>query len=462
MHIARPAHRVSSEILDRIPPQNLEAERGVLGSILLDAAACDLVAPVVKAEDFYSDANQRVYGHALALYDAHRAVDVALLAERLKRAGEFEAIGGAEYLIQVVQSVPYAANAAYYAEIVREKALRRRVIHAATSMLRDAYDEGAPINDVVSDCEAALQKVPTGEFSGDPITFAQAVGDAGAHVDDIFLRKRSAGVMTGLITFDIETGGLFGSELTLLAARPSVGKSAAALQIAQNVAGNPGDHVYYGSLEMQSTELALRVLCGQSGVALSRVRSARIGPADIGDLSAASRDLAGLTIWLHDRPRMTVQDIRRACRRLASQVNLRLVVVDYLQRVAPADRSVPRHLQVGQMTADLKALAMELKVPVLCLAQLSRQAEERDKKTGLVREPRLADLKESGDIEQDADVVVLLHRQQRARDAKLILAKNRQGEQATFNLVFDGARIRFECGAVTTNGGESPEDRKEF
>jgi replicative DNA helicase len=401
------------------------------------------VAPILRPEDFYAEANRRLYVHLLALYDTSRALDVAMLVERLKQAGDLEAIGGPAYLAEILQSVPVAAHAVHYAKIVREKAARRAVIHAAADAMRDAYDATAPIEDVISDGEAALQKIQTGEFSGEPVLFHDALVDATLAVDEIFTRKRSAGTMVGIEPFDLAAGGLFPGELVLLAARPSVGKTALALQVAQYVAWK-GKPVYFASLEMRTTELALRVLCGESGVSMARVRSADLGPVDTVELTQASQDLGNLPIWLHDRPGLSVQDIRRACRRLVSRVELSLIVVDYLQRVTPADRKVQRYLQVGQITWDLKALALELRLPVLCLTQLSRAAEERDKKSGQIREPRLSDLKETGDQEQDADMVLLLHRQPRAHEARLILAKNRQGEQGSFGVVFDPERMRFE------------------
>jgi replicative DNA helicase len=436
--------RQTSEILDRMPPQSLDSEKGVLGSLLLDPKLCDQVATILKPDDFYADAHRKLFKHVLALFDGHRAVDVALIMERLKQAGEVEAVGGAAYLAEILQAVPVAAHAIHYAGIVREKSKRRRLIQAATAMLRDAFDESAPIEDVISDCEAHLQKIPSGEYGGEPVEFSTAVADACVAIDEIYLRKRVAGTMIGLETFDQAAGGVFTGELVLLAARTSVGKTSLGLQIAQNVAAR-GRSVYLASLEMKSTELALRVLCGQAGVSLSRVRAADIGPADIVDMTMASQSLASLPILLHDRPGLSTQDIRRATRRLASKLDLGLIVVDYMQRITPVDRSVPRHLQVGQIAWDLKSLALELRVPVLCLTQLSRAAEERDKKTGNIREPRLSDLKDSGNQEEDADMVLLLHRQPRARDAKLLLAKNRQGEQGAFHLVFDAARMRFEC-----------------
>lgn len=444
-------------VIERMAPQSLDAEMGVLGSMMLDPRACDQIGTIIKADDFYVDAHRILFRAITGLYDANRAVDIALLLERLRQSGDAEKAGGAAYLAKVFQSVPNAAHAVYYAQIVREKAQRRRVIDAAADMLREAYDDSAPIEDVISDCESALQKIPTGEFSGEPVEFSKALDDACLAVDEILTRKRTAGMMLGLESFDQLAGGVFPGELVLLAARPSAGKTSLALQFAQHVAGK-GKVVYVASLEMRTTDLAMRLLCGESRVSLSRVRSADIGPADAGDLTAASRNLATLPVWLHDRPGLSAQDIRRACRRLVSKVDLSLIVVDYLQRVSPSDRKVPRYLQVGQITWDLKALALELRIPVLCLTQLSRAAEERDKKTGIIREPRLSDLKETGDQEQDADMVLLLHRQPRARDAKLILAKNRQGEQGTFNLVFDAARMRFECGLSASSGWDSSYD----
>ncbi len=449
-----------SEILDRLPPQSLDSERGVIGSLLLDPRLCDEIAPLLSPEDFYADANRKLYGCIMQMHADRSQVDIALLVDRLKREGEFAAVGGAAYLAEVMNSVAVAAHAVHYAKIVREKARRCRVIHAATEMLRDAYDESAPIEDVISDCEAQLQRIPTGEFSGEPIEFSQALLAATQVVDDIFLRKCRAGVMIGLESFDQACGGLFPGELTLLAARPSAGKTALALQVVQHIA-DAQKPVYLASLEMRTTELALRVLCGASGVSLQRVRSADIGPADSVEMMVASQHLGQLPIWLHDRPGLSVQDIRRATRKLASRVDLSLVVVDYIQRVTPADRTVDRHLQVGQIAWDLKRLALELRIPVLALTQLNRSAEEIDRKTGLVREPRVSDLKESGDQEQDADMVLLLHRQQRARDAKLILGKNRNGEQGSFNMVFNAERMQFSCNGLVSGqntGGWSQAD----
>jgi replicative DNA helicase len=248
--------------------------------------------------------------------------------------------------------------------------------------------------------------------------------------------------MIGLETFDDAVGGIFAGELVVLAARPSIGKTALAIQVSRHVASK-GRLVYFASLEMDSTQFALRLVCASAGVPMASVRAGELGDGDVRAVGEAARSFGDVRIVIHDQPGLCVHEIRRACRRLAPK-GLGLIVVDYLQRVTPEDRRADRHLQIGQITWALKALALELKVPVLVLSQLGRAAEERNRKTGMVIEPRLSHLKESGDIEQDADMVLLLHRQQRAKEAELILAKNRQGEQGKFHLTFDAARTLFK------------------
>jgi len=432
---------MNSEILDRLPPQNPDAEKSVLGSILLDPAVCSDVVTEVKSDDFYVDANRRLFANMVSMYDANERIDVMLLVARLKRSNDFERIGGAAYLAEVAQAVPVAAHAVYYAKIVRERAMRRRVIHAATDMIRSAWDDSSSIQDVVNQCEAQLQQIQTGEYEGEPVPMKTAIIDAMNLIDDIASRRRQAGIMVGLESFDREVGGVFPGELVVLAARPSVGKTSMALQFARYVASH-GRLVYYASLEMGSTDLALRVLCGEAGVPMSIVRSGEISDGDVRAICNAANAVGESQVVIHSRAGLSAMDMRRACRRLKTK-GLGMIVVDYLQRVTPEDRRIDRHLQVGQITWALKALALELQVPVLALSQLGRAAEERDRKTGLIMEPRLSHLKESGDIEQDADMVMLLHRQQRAKETTLILAKNRQGAQGKLNLMFDAARTRF-------------------
>jgi len=433
------------KLLDALPPQNLDAERCVLGGLLLDSSRRDEVLAILKPTDFYTDAHAKLFGHLAAMHNDNRPIDVKLLVERLRQAGDLEAIGGMTFLAEVAHAIPVTRHVVRYAEIVREKSTRRKILRAAAAMLDAANDPTAEVEGIVSKCEGELQQVATGEYVGEPVEFAEALHAACADVDEIIVREQSAGVMIGLENFDLATGGLFPGELTILAARPSIGKTSLALQVAKHVALK-GRRAYVASLEMRTTELALRMLCGESGVSLARVRSAKLDQADRTDLAEATAVLGNMPIVLHDRAGLTVQDIRRACRRLAADKPLSLVVVDYLQRVTPADKRRDRHLQVGQIAWDLKAMALELQVPVLCLCQLSRAAEERNRKTGHVNEPRMSHLKESGDLEQDADVVLLLHRQPRANEAIMILAKNRQGEQARFNLEWDGGRMQFSCG----------------
>lgn len=435
-----------SELLDRLPPHSQEAERGVLGSIFIEPARIDDVAPCISAGDFYVDAHRRLFRHCIAMRDAGDAVDMVTLLKRLVDAKEDVAVGGAPYLAEILHSVPYAENAKHYAKIVAEQSRRRRIIESATAMLIAAWDASKSVDEIIADCEAALQKIPTGEYAGEPVPFSQSLLSACDMVDEIARHKRTSGVMIGLENFDTAAGGLFPGELVVLAARPSIGKTALGLQVAKHVAAR-GRLCYVASLEMRSTELALRMLCGDSGISMARVRAGDISQADLYAISESAATMGSYKIVLHDRAGMSVADICRACRRLAAKSELGLVVVDYLQRITPSDRRADRHLQVGQITWDLKAMALELRVPVLCLCQVSRAANERDKKTGLTIEPRIEHLKESGDIEQDADMILLLHRQQRASNAVMILAKNRQGEQARFNLAWDAERTQFSCAA---------------
>ncbi len=431
-------------------PYSQEAEIGVVGSVMLDPSRLDDVTGIVSAGDFYIDANQRLYRHMLTMRDGGLGIDNVTLLNHLNDSGDIEKIGGAEYLAKIAHSVPTPSHAVHYATIVAEQARRRVVMLAAAKMLEAAGDHMRTVDEIIGECEAAMQKIPTGEYGGDPVPFGQALVDACTMVDEIVNRERAAGMMIGLETYDVEVGGFFNGELVILAARPSIGKTSMAMQISQHVAAK-GQHVYFASLEMRSTELALRILCGCSSVPMARVRSGRVGPADFADMTKVSATIHTLPIVLHDRAGLSVLDIRRACRRLKAKGELDLIVVDYLQRITPADRRVDRHLQVGQITWDLKALALELQVPVLCLSQLGRAAEERDRKTGMVAEPRLAHLKESGDIEQDADQVLLLHRQQRAVDTVMILAKNRQGSQARFKLTWDAEHTQFSCYQIPTH-----------
>lgn len=435
--------KASPEILDRIPPQDLEAERAVLGSVLLDSSCCDDVAELLRIEDFYADAHQRLYGHLLGMRDAGEKIDALLLKERLTREGDFEAIGGTAYLAEVAQSVPYAANALHYARIVARKAKYRDMIHTATELLRSAYEEDEP-DEILNRTERALGGIGQVKAEG-PVPFQKVVLEAVERIDEMMRTKQGLGLPTGMMDFDEFYGGLFPGELTILAAKPSFGKTALATQIAVYNASY-GRPVYLASLEMSQLEITTRLLCGASGVSSQQVRGGNLAPGDVQRLAEASSTLASATLYLDDRSQLGTADIQRTARRLARD-GLRLIVVDYLQLLTPANPKDSRNEQVGGMARHLKGLARELDVPVLCLCQLNRQA-------AVDRWPELHHLRDSGEVEQDADVVTFLHKgratwppgEQNTKpdEARWIIAKNRMGETGTVQLHWSSTLVGFE------------------
>jgi len=446
-------NELPSEILDRMPPQSLEAEQGVVGSIILDPRVVDDVAAVVAVQDFYAQANRRLYGHLLALHEERKPIDVGLLVERLKASGDFETTGGAAYLAEVVQAVPVAAHAVYYAETVHSKAILREVIQAAQDMLRAAWEPGAEARAVLDLAEARLAEIHAGTVSTEAVPVRTSVVEGLALVDEIISKQKGSGVLTGLTDFDVQVGGFFGSELSIVAARPGQGKTAFAYQVAHWM-GSHGHRVLFTSIEMAAAQLALRQVCSLSGVPLRRVRLGTITANDSRAMMRGGEETAAATIWIQDCSRMTPYDIRRTARHVHADV----VFVDYLQLVKPINERLKRHEQVGEMTRALRQLAREMKIPVIVLAQLNRRVDDNNRP----RRPRLSDLKESGDIEQDADVVVFIHRpgtqikgtiangrMGQTWDADLIVEKNRQGPTCNLPVNWNGERTRF----VDLDGG---------
>jgi replicative DNA helicase len=448
----RAVPRVSSEILDRLPPQSLEAERGVVGSLLLDPQLCDEVALLLRSEDFYADANQRLYRHLFALHDEGKRVDVTLLVERLKQSGEYEAIGGAAYLAEVAQSVPYAHNAPHYAQIVRDKATVRELIHAATEILRDAWDAGIEPRQLVGEAEERIFSVYD-RRSSDRITHIQELLiEAFDRIDARLAKGTGDAISTHFADLDSLTGGLHPSEFIVLAARPSMGKTALATNIAENVAIVSRVPVLFVSLEMSRLELAQRLLCSQGSIDGSKFRSGFITGAEREKLMEAAGKLSQSPLFIDDTPSRTVTEIAACARRLKRRENLGLVVIDYLQLIQPDDPRDPRQEQVAKMARRLKALARELQIPIIVLAQLNRQVESSGREE---HRPRLSHLRESGAIEQDADVVMFVHREEYYHTKEkaeelgitgqglLILAKQRNGPTGDVKLQWSSQYTRF-------------------
>jgi replicative DNA helicase len=448
-HASQP---VTSEILDRLPPQNLEAEKGVLGSILLDPNVADDVAMMLRPEDFYAEANEKLYRHLQTMHEEGSRVDATLLLERLRSAGDIELIGGAAYVAEVLHAVPYASNAVYYAEIVRAKATLRALIHASTEILRDAYEPTLDPRELVSRAEEKVFAVHD-ERSTDQVTSIQdLLHEAFDRIDARLEHGAGVGVPSGFIDLDNLTGGMHDSEFVVLAARPSMGKTALATNIAEYVAIDAKVPTLFVSLEMARLELAQRMLCSQGRIDANKFRSGRISPDDREKLVQASAKLSMAPLYIDDTPARTVTEIAACARRLKRKQGLGLVVIDYLQLIQPDDPRDPRQEQVAKMARRLKGLARELRLPVLCLAQLNRQTEQG--KEG--HRPRLSHLRESGAIEQDADVVMFVHREEyyctheEAVDkgicgqADIIVAKQRNGPTDDIKLAWFSQFTRFE------------------
>ena len=422
----------------------------MLGSILLLPEVCDDVALIVRPEDFYDSANQRLYAHMLAMHDEGRRIDTTLLVDRLKTADEYELVGGAGYLAEVLQSVPSAAHATYYAKIVHEKGTLRSLIHASTEILRDAYDANTDPREMLSQAEQKIFAILDERGSGDLANIREILQEAMVRIDARMKHDHAiGGIETGFSDFDSLTGGLHNSELIILAARPSMGKTALALNVAEYVTMTCQVPTLFVSLEMSSVELADRMLCSIAEVNGQRLRNGTISNDDRRRLVEKAADLSAAPLFVDDTPSRTMTEIAATARRLRRRDGLGLVIIDYLQLIDPDNQKDPRQEQVAKIARRLKGLARELKVPVLCLAQLNRQAEVAKE-----NKPRLSHLRESGAIEQDADVVMFIHReeyyqtndedkQRCSGQADLIIAKQRNGPIGDVKLAWRKDFTRF-------------------
>jgi len=440
-----------SQILDRRAPFDLDAEMGVLGSILLMPDVCDDVALCVRPGDFYDDANRRLFDQMLQMHDAGVKIDVTLLVDRLKTAGEFEAVGGAAYLYKVSQSVPNAAHARYYARIVQEKATLRSLIDASTDILRDAYDAQREPKHLLSEAEQRIFSILDSRGTSTLSNIRDILHEAMDRIEARMKGEHVTGAVdTGFTDLDELTGGMHNSELVIVAARPSMGKTALAMNMAEHVTMELNQPVLFISLEMSAIELADRMLCSIAGVNGHRLRNGTISNADRQRLVRKAGIVSQAPLFVDDSPSRTVSEIAAAARRIRRQQDgLGLIVIDYLQLIEPDNPSDPRQEQVAKIARRLKGLAREANVPVLCVAQLNRQAEDAKS-----RRPRLSHLRESGAIEQDADVVMFVHREeyfhhgdekdQYEGQAELIIAKQRNGPVGTIELRWEKEFTRFQ------------------
>ena len=444
---SRPAQ---SSSIDRQQPRNLDAEKAVLGSILLLPEVYDEVALIVRPHDFYDDANQILFEHLMQMHDLGIQIDPMLLVERLRSADQYEKVGGAAYLAEIGSIVPTAAHAEYYARIVAEKAVLRSLIHASTDILKDAYDPTADPREMLSKAEekvfGILESRGTGQVSKIGDVLQESLDRVDARMDQ---QHAFGGLETGFDDFDQLTGGLQNSELIILAARPSMGKTALAMNITEHAVLKVGAPVLFVSLEMSALELGDRLLCSVAEVNGHRLRNGTITQDERRKLVQTAAEISQAPLFIDDSPARTMTEIAANARRLKRRDGLSLIVIDYLQLIEPDNSRDPRQEQVAKIARRLKGVARELEVPVLCLAQLNRQVEAtRDNK------PQLSHLRESGAIEQDADVVMFVHREEYFQtneedreqvrgEADLLVRKQRNGPTGDVKLAWLHEFTRF-------------------
>ncbi|WP_246222399.1 replicative DNA helicase [Phytoactinopolyspora limicola] len=428
------------------PPQDIAAEQSVLGAMLLSKDAVADVVEVLRGVDFYRPAHELIYEAVLDLYGRGEPADAVTVAAVLQKAGEIGRVGGAPYLHTLVSSVPSAANAGYYANIVRERAILRRLVEAGTRITQMGYGGDGDADDVVDRAQAEVYAVTDRRASEDYAPLSEIMEGALDEIEAIGSRGgEMVGVPTGFADLDTLTNGLHPGQMVILAARPAVGKSTLGLDIARAASiKNQLTSVIF-SLEMGRNEITMRLLSAEAKVALHHMRAGQMTDDDWNRIARCTGEVTSAPLFIDDSPNMTMMEIRAKCRRLKQRHNLRLVIVDYLQLMTSGKKVESRQQEVSEFSRSLKLLAKELEVPVVAICQLNRGPEQRtDKK------PMLSDLRESGSLEQDADMVVLLHREDayekespRAGEADFIVAKHRNGPTASITVAFQGHYSRF-------------------
>jgi replicative DNA helicase len=439
--------------LDRLPPHSRDAEVGVLGGILRDPDVLSSVIQIIRADNFYFDAHQKTFQAILDLYNDNQPIDLVLLFERLHKNKQLEDVGGREYLAQLWESVPTGANAEYHAKLVRDAAMIRSLIHSGNEILRDAYDHSQQADELVASAERKIMEIAKAAMIGETKTLSEVVQEAFLRIDSRVGKENLSisGIPCGFADLDNLTAGLQNSELVIVAARPSVGKTSFALNIIRHVIVEERHPVLFFSLEMARIELAERLLACQARVDSHKIRKGHLNSDDIQKLMDAGDVLRRGKLYIDDTPQRTMLQIAATARRLMKKEEkaggLKLVVIDYLQLIEPENRRDPRQEQVAQISRRLKFLARDLNIPVMALAQVNRASEDRQD-----HKPRLSDLRESGSIEQDADTVVMLHRpglfdksDERAdKVLDVIIAKQRNGPTGEITLTYLKQYMRFE------------------
>jgi replicative DNA helicase len=436
----------NGEEFERTPPHDIPAEQCVLGGMLLSKDAISDVLDVIRGADYYRPAHQLVHETILDLYGRGEPADAVTVAAELTRRGDISRVGGAPYLHTLIASVPTAANAGYYARIVRERAILRRLVEVGTRIVQLGYTGDGDADELVDRAEAEVYGVTDRRVAEDYAPLSEIMPGALDEIEAIGSRGgQLTGVPTGFADLDALTNGLHPGQMVVIAARPAIGKSTLALDLARAAAIHSGQATVIFSLEMSRNEITMRLLSAEARVALHAMRTGQLGDDDWARLARRMGEVADSPLYIDDSPNMSMMEIRAKCRRLKQRNDLKLVIIDYLQLMSSPKRVENRQQEVSELSRSLKLLAKELGVPVIALSQLNRGPEQRTDKR-----PMLSDLRESGSIEQDSDMVILLHREDayerespRAGEADFIVAKHRNGPTTTVTVAFQGHYSRF-------------------
>ena len=434
--------------LGKVPPHDLEAEQAIIGSMLTDKDAVISAIEVLREDDFYREDNKAIYSAILNLYNRAEPIDIITVKAELESMGKFEKVGGLEYLAELPEKVPTTANAMKYIKIVEEKSTLRRLIKTANEIIELGYSPTEDVEDIMEGAEKKIFNIMQDKSQKSYTPIKDALVESFTKLEELYNRKQHiTGVPSGFTELDYRTAGFHGSELILIAARPAMGKTAFALNIAANAALKGNTAVAVFSLEMSKEQLVNRILCSESMVDSNKVRTGKLEEDDWTKLAGTIGPLSEAEIYIDDTPGINIMEIRAKCRKLKLEKNIGMVVIDYLQLIQGSGnrRSGSREQEISEISRSLKILAKELDVPVIALSQLSRAAEQRPD-----HRPMLSDLRESGAIEQDADIVMFLYRDdyynqdsEKKDIAEVIIAKHRGGSTGTVELLWLGSYTKF-------------------
>lgn len=434
------------QALGRIPPQSVEAEQSVIGAMLLDKEIIPTIVEILKSEDFYREDHREIYESIMELFDKGEAIDFITVADKLKLRGSLDSVGGLDYLTRLANVVPTTSNAKHYAKIVEEKSMLRKLIRASAEIVDMGYEASDEVSVVVDRAEKNIFDILQKRNMRGFVPIKEVLVDALDKMEELYNNKgHITGIPTGFADLDLKTAGLQNSDLILVAARPAMGKTAFALNIAQYAAVHAHVPVAVFSLEMSREQLVNRVLCSESMIDSQRMRTGKLEDEDWKKIARAIGPLSEAPIYIDDTPGTTITEIRAKCRRLKLEKNLGLVVIDYLQLMQGSSKNDNRQQEISEISRSLKILAKEINVPVITLSQLSRAPEARAD-----HRPILSDLRESGAIEQDADIVLFLYRDdyynpdtEKRNIAEIIISKHRSGSTGTVELAWLGQFTKF-------------------